>query len=290
MINDQAVRNWDFGEIVQAYSQRDTILYALGVGFGADPLDAGQLRYVYEQNLQSVPSMVSTLGWPGFWWQDPRTGVNCEHLVQGEQHVRLFRPLPVEGTLRAHHRVASLTDKGTGKGAIASVIRDIYDDATGELIAQSTNITFLRADGGFSEFSGVNDPPPPSLPKVPERKADHEVILTSLPQAALIYRLSGDYNPLHAEPGRAETAGFSRPILHGLCSFGMATHAILKACCEYDASRIKAIAMRFSAPVYPGETLRFEIWRENAFYLHMRAHVDSRQSLVLNNGVIELIN
>lgn len=288
MLNYQAVRNWNFGEIVQKYTQRDTMLYALGIGIGADPLDEGQLRFVFEKNLQAVPTMAAVLGSPGFWWTNPKTGADWVRLVQGEQHVKLIKPLPVEATVVARNRVVSITDKGPGKGAIAVILRDISDQATGELLARNKMVTVLRGDGGFSEREGVSDSGPEPLPPVPERAPDVEVELSSLEQGALIYRLSGDYNTLHADPEVAVAAGFHRPILQGLCTYGMAAHAVLKGCCGYDASRFRSMAVRFTAPVYPGETVRFQIWRENSSHLRLRARVNARDVVVLNNGVVEL--
>lgn len=288
MLNYQAVRDWDFGEIVQTYTQRDTMLYALGIGMGADPLDEGQLRFVFEKNLHAVPSMAAVLGAPGFWWRDPRTGADWVKLVHGEQHVQLHKPLPVEATVVARNRVVSITDKGPGKGAIVVILRDILDQATGDLLARSKMVTFLRGDGGFSERAGVSDPGPEPLPPVPERAPDIEVALSSLMQAALVYRLSGDYNTLHADPEVASAAGFRRPILQGLCTYGMAAHAVLRGCCGYDASRLRTMAVRFTSPVYPGETVRFQIWRASDSRLHLRARVDERDVVVLNNGVVEL--
>jgi acyl dehydratase len=287
MLDYQAVKNWDFGELSHTYTQRDTMLYALGVGLGADPLDAGQLRFVFEKNLQALPSMVAVLGTPGFWWRDARTGADWVKLVHGEQRIQVFKPLPVAATLIAKNRVVSLTDKGPGKGAIAVIERDIYESGTTEPLARTTQVTFLRGDGGFSERSGTSDAGPEALPGVPESAPDLEVELPSLEQAALIYRLSGDYNPLHADPDVARAAGFTRPILHGLCTFGMATHAVVKSCCEYDAARIKSMAVRFTAPVYPGETIRFQLWRRDS-KVHLRARIDARDVVVLNNGIVEL--
>lgn len=288
MLNYQAVKNWDFGEIVQTYTQRDTMLYALGIGMGADPMDEGQLRFVFEKNLQAVPTMAAVLGSPGFWWRNPETGADWVKLVQGEQHVQLLKPLPVEATVVARNRVVSITDKGKGKGAIAVILRDIFDQASGDLLARNKMVTFLRGDGGYSEQAGVNDPGPEPLPPVPERASDVVVELSSLEQAALIYRLSGDYNTLHADPEVAAAAGFRRPILQGLCTYGMAAHAVLRSCCGYDAPRYKSMAIRFTSPVYPGETVRFEIWRESDSRLQLRARVDARDVVVLNNGVVEL--
>lgn len=289
MLDYRAVKNWDFGEIVQTYSQRDTILYALGIGMGVEPLNEGQLRFVFEKDLQAVPTMAAVLGSPGFWWKNPATGADWVRLMQGEQHVRLFRPLPVEATVVARNRVVSITDKGPGRGAIVVIERDIVDQVDRELLAQNRMVTFLRGDGGYSERAGVSDPGPESLPPVPERAPDVEVDLSSLEQAALIYRLSGDYNTLHADPEVANAAGFHRPVLHGLCTYGMAAHAVLRTCCGYDASRFRSMALRFTSPVYPGETVRFQIWRESDTHLRLRALVAARDVVVLNNGIVELV-
>ena len=288
MLDYEAVKSRDFGQIVQTYSKRDTMLYALGIGIGADPLDPGRLRYVFEKELRAVPTMVAVLGSPGFWWNDPKTGADWVKLVHGEQHIRLYRPLPPEGTLVARNRVVSLTDKGVGKGAIAVIRRELFEQGTAEPLAQSTQVAFLRGDGGFSERSGLSDPGPEALPAVPERAPDLEVELGSLPQAALIYRLSGDYNVLHADPKVAQAAGFPRPILHGLCTFGMAAHAVLRSCCEYDAARIRSLSVRFTSPVYPGETIRFQLWKDGQARLQLRAKVQARDVTVLNNGLVEL--
>jgi acyl dehydratase len=208
--------------------------------------------------------------------------------VHGEQRVKVFKALPAAATLIAHNQVISLSDKGLGKGAIAHVQRNIYEQRSGDLLAQATQVTFLRGDGGFSQDSGVSDPLPESLPAVPDREPDLEAQAASLPQAALIYRLSGDYNPLHADPKAAREAGFARPILHGLGTFGMAAHAVLKLCCEYDGTRMKAMSARFTAPVYPGETIRFQLWRAHHAGFQLRARVDSRNAVVLDNGHVEL--
>jgi acyl dehydratase len=288
MLDYQAVKNWDFGDIRHSYTRRDTMLYALGIGMGGNPLDAGELSFVFEKELQAVPTMVSVIGTPGFWWKDPRTGADWVKLVHGEQRIELFKPLPPEGTVVARNKLVSVTDKGAGKGAVAVIRREIFDEAGADRLAVSTQVTFLRGDGGFSEVSGVSDPGPEALPAVPERAPDIEADLTILEQAALIYRLSGDYNVLHADPEVARAAGFPRPILHGLCTFGMAAHAVLRACCGFDASRLRSFSTRFTSPVYPGETVRFQIWREGGGVLRLRARVEARDAVVLNNGVVEL--
>ena len=289
MLDYQAVKNWNFSEIVHPYTQRDTMLYALGIGLGADPLDERQLRFVFEHHLQTVPTMASVLGSPGFWWRDARTGVDWVKLVHGEQAVRVLKPLPAAANIVARNKVISITDKGVGKGAIAVITRDLYDQVSGELLAQGRNVTFLRGDGGFSQAGGHSDPGPEPLPAPPDRAADVEVDLHTLERQALIYRLSGDYNVLHADPAVARAAGFEKPILHGLCTYGIAAHAVLKGVCGYDAARIGAVAVRFTAPVYPGETLRFELWERDSASFQLRARVVGREAVVLNNGLIEMV-
>ena len=288
MLDYQRLKNVDLGVITHAYSQRDTMLYALGIGMGTDPLDAQQLPFVYEKSLRAVPSMAAVLGAPGMDWRDEGMGVDWVKLVHGEQRIRIFRPLPVAATLTATNKIVSLTDKGVGRGAVMSVERVMYEQGNSAPLASTTQIAFLRGDGGFSAASGVSDPGPALLPGAPKTAPDYEVELPSLPQSALIYRLSGDYNPLHVDPEVAGAAGFTKPILHGLCTFGMAAHAVLKACVGYDTERIKSMAMRFTAPVYPGESVLFQIWRASSQRLHLRARIAAREVVVLNSGLIEL--
>ncbi|HEY3654459.1 MAG TPA: MaoC/PaaZ C-terminal domain-containing protein [Steroidobacteraceae bacterium] len=294
MLNYDAVKNWDFGSIAQTYTERDSMLYALGLGIGADAVDAGQLQYVYEQHLRTMPTMATVLGSPGFWWRDARTGVDWVKLVHGEQAIRVFKPLPAAATVVAQNRVTSITDKGPGRGAIVVIKREIRDQGSGELLAEVVHGTFLRGDGGYSEGSGggpaPSDPGPPALPAPPDSAPHLEVELATLEQQALIYRLSGDYNPLHSDPEVARAAGFTRPILHGLCTYGMAAHAVLRAVTGYDSSRIRAFAVRFTAPVTPGETIKFQLWARDSssFHLRARVHRAGESTVVLNSGIVEL--
>jgi acyl dehydratase len=275
---------WRIPETRQRYSARDTMLYALGVGLGADPLDERQLRFVYEKELQTLPTYPVVLGYPGFWLNDPATGVDCVRLVHGEQGLRIHRLPPPEGEVIGTTRVTGIVDKGHGKGALIYTGREIRDATSGELLCSLTSTTFCRADGGFGGPAG---PAPPMHP-LPERAPDAVCELPTLSRAALIYRLSGDYNPLHAEPSVARAAGFERPILHGLCTFGVAGHAILKSVCDYDPTRVISINVRFSSPVYPGETIRTEIWRDGGI-VSFRARAIERNVMVLNNGCAEII-
>jgi acyl dehydratase len=290
MLDYAATRNRDFPDAIQTYGARDTILYALGLGYGADPLDEQELRFVYEGTLTSVPTQVAVLGSPGFFWQDPSLGVDWVKIVHGEQDVRWFRPLPPAATIVGRNRIAGLTDKGPGKGVIAQVVRDIIDQASGERIAEVRQVTVLRGNGGYSLDNGQSDPPPATLPPIgDELGAPHRtVVLATLPQAALIYRLSGDYNPLHADPATARAAGFDRPILHGLCTYGMTARALLGAYLDHDATRLRRLAVRFTAPVFPGETLTFELWQRSETQIAIRATVAARDVTVLNHGIAEI--
>jgi acyl dehydratase len=276
--------NWDIPEVEQRLTRRDTILYALGVGLGADPCDPDQLKFVYEENLQALPTMAIILGYPGPWHAHPDTGITRSHVVHGEQGFVILRPLPVEGTILGKTRVVSVIDKGRDKGALVMTECTVRDKASGETICTLTSTTFCRADGGFGGPSGPVRSPHP----IPERAPDLVCDLPTLPQAALIYRLSGDYNPLHADPAYARKAGFKMPILHGRCTFSVAGHAILKTCCDYDPLRLKSMEGRFSSPVYPGETIRTEMWRDGNI-VSFRSTVPERGVVVLNNGRAEII-
>ncbi|MBM3491609.1 MAG: 3-alpha,7-alpha,12-alpha-trihydroxy-5-beta-cholest-24-enoyl-CoA hydratase [Alphaproteobacteria bacterium] len=282
IVYDKLMR-WSFPDIEQRLTKRDAILYALGLGLGADPLDEKQLRFVYEDGLLSLPTMAVVLGYPGQWAKDPATGLDWVKILHGEQGIRLHKPLPAEGAVIGKSRITGIVDKGKERGALIHTEREVFDQATGDKLATLTSTTFARGDGGFGGPSGPSKDPHP----LPTRKPDLACDLPTLPQAALIYRLSGDYNPLHADPKVARAAGFKAPILHGLCSLGVAGHAILKSCCDYDPARFKSLDLRFSAPVYPGETIRTEMWREGSV-ISFRSKVVERDVVVLNNGRAEV--
>jgi acyl dehydratase len=290
MIDYQALKNRRFPEIVAKYSARDTVLYALGVGYGADPTDERQLGFVYEKSLRAAPTMAMVLAYPGFWVKEPDTGVDWVRVLHGEQSIVLHRPLPPEGTVVGRMRVKALVDKGRDKGALILQEREVRLES-GELLATIESLGFARGDGGFSERPGNGpkggDPAPPAPPPAPDTAPEIVCDLPTVPQAALIYRLSGDDNPLHAEPAVAKAAGFSRPILHGLATYGVAGHAILRTCCDYEPARLKSLAVRFSAPVYPGETIRTEIWREG-HTVRFRARALERDLVVLSHGRAQL--
>jgi acyl dehydratase len=283
-IDREKLLAWPFPDLEHRFEVRDTMLYALGVGAGADPLDESDLKFVFEEGLVALPTMAVVLGYPGFWAKDPATGIDWKRLLHGEQGLVLHKPLPASGTVIGRTRVTGLVDKGEGRGALLYSERDIVDKATGDLLATTTSTTFLRGDGGFGGPSG----PTPRPHAIPERPSDTTLDLATLPQAALIYRLSGDYNPLHASPRVAAAGGFPRPILHGLCTYAVAGRAILEATCGNDPARLKVLNVRFTAPVFPGETIRTEMWRDGSV-VSFRASVVERGLVVLDNGRAEIV-
>ena len=263
-------------DVRQQITPREAILYALSVGFGQDPMDARQLGFVDQhRTLRTVPTMAVVLAQPGFWLADPATGVDAVQLVHGEQGIVLHQPLPVEGILIGRTRVTGLVDKGPGRGALLYHEKHLTDDA-GTLLATLTTTVFLRGDGGFGGPSGPVRPPSP----VPDGPPDWTMDLPTRPEQALLYRLNGDDNPLHADPAVAARAGFPRPILHGLCTLGVVGHALLARLGSYDPARFQEMHLRFTAPVFPGETIRTEGWHNGAF----RARVVKRDVVVVNNG------
>ena len=285
-IDYDTLMHWPFAPVEQTYTEKDTKLYALGVGVGADPLDEGQLRFVFEErDFAVLPTMAAVLGTPGFWLRDPATGVNWKKVLHGEQAIELHRPLPVATTVLAETRVTQIIDKGEGRDALIYTQREIRDTHTGAPLATLSSTTVARGEGGFGGPRAAQ-PLPHALP---EREPDAVCELPTAPQAALVYRLSGDPNPLHADPVVARSAGFSAPILHGLCTLGIAGHAVLRTFCDYDPARFTSMKLRFSAPVYPGESIRTEMWRDDDV-VSFRSLAPARNVTVLDNGRVEIVS
>lgn len=284
MLNYAAVKDLQFPTVPSSYSFRDSILYALALGFGEDPLDERQLRYVTEADQAVAPTMPVVFCHPGLWIKEPRLGIDWRKFVHVTQKLELKGPLQPAGTIVGNTANVAVADRGEGRGAIIVQRRVLSNATNGEVMAVIESTYLARGDGGFSAADQATDPVPPTDGVtfdnwVPEVALD----LKSLPQSALIYRLSGDYNPLHASPVAAAAAGFERPILQGLCTYGMAARAILAAFCDYEASRLREISARFNAPVFPGETIRFEMARSGAS-IHFQASVPERETTVLKDG------
>jgi acyl dehydratase len=273
----------DIPDVERAYTERDPIFYALSLGLGQDPVNTDELPFVYEENTKVFPTFPVVAAQPGFWARELDTGIDWVKVVHGEHDLVLHNPLPARGTLTSHTRVIDVIDKGPGKGALVLSRRQLNDKTTGQLYATITQTTFCRGDGGFGGPARTA-PEPHALPtRTPDAVCD----LVTRPEMALLYRWNADMNPLHADPAIATAAGFPRPILHGLATFGVSGHAILKTMCGYDPGRFKSMAVRFSAPVYPGETIRTEMWRDGAI-VSFRARVIERDVVVLNNGRTEI--
>jgi acyl dehydratase len=270
-----------FPEREFSYSDSDTMLYALGVGVGLMQDDPYATRYLYEKGLQAIPSQSTVVAWEDTWLE--KIELDLTKVVHGEQRITLHQPLPTCGRIRSQFRIRDIFDKGAGKGAIILAETRLFDAASGTHIATNLSSVFARGNGGFG---GQPGPVPPMHP-VPDRVADRFLVSQTTSNQAALYRLSGDMNPLHIDQGFAESAGFERPILHGLCIFGMATYALTCTACEGDASRIAHIEMRFSAPFFPGESLRTEIWME-ADRIAFRCLAEGRDAVVLDRGSLIL--
>lgn len=285
MIDYDRLLGRDFPDVEHSYTDKDTILYALGLGLGSDPLDDAQLRSVYERHpdFGALPSMAVVLAGPGFWAMEPDTGLTWQKILHGEQSFTLHSPLPAKGTLIGKTKIARIVDKGADKGALLYIDRTLHDAATGDHVATLTSTAFARGDGGFDGPSG----PLRAVHQMPDGPADCVFDHKTPASSALIYRLSGDDNPLHADPEVARGAGFDRPILHGLCTLGVASWSIAQAVGNGDPAAVTHLQLRFSSPVYPGETIRTEIWQDGSD-VSFRARVLDRDVVVLNNGFARL--
>ena len=262
-------------ETRQRITPTKVMLYALGVG-------ATELPFVYEEGLKALPGMAVIMAYPGFIWRDPKLGVDWTRILHGESGITCHAPLPTSGELIGRTTFGPIFDKGADKGAVVYQAREIHHE-DGTHIATVRNTTFLRGDGGFGGSSRGQ----PAPFAIPNRAPDVSHSLATAENQALIYRLSGDMNPLHVDPQVARKAGFPRPILHGLCTFGIAGRSLLATLAGNEPERIRSVATRFSAPVFPGETIRTDIWQEGAGRAAFRATVVERDALVLNNGVVE---
>jgi len=270
-------------DVEHTYGPKDCILYALGLGFGQDPLNAEELAFVYEKNLKVLPTYALVQGYTAYWLRQPGLGVTWEKVVHGEQGFTLHAPVVPQATVIGRTRILDVVDKGEGRGALVFSERQIIDKPSGRLLATLKQTTFCRGDGGFG--GPKRETPQPHA--LPERTPDIICDLPTRPEMALIYRLSGDINPLHSDPDFARQAGYPRPILHGLATLGMAGRALLKSVCSYDPARLTAMAGRFSAPVFPGETIRTEMWRDDDV-VSFRVRVAGRDAIAIDHGRAEV--
>ena len=278
-MNLAALRDHRFPVTRVAYSDRDTILYALSVGAGTIPHDPRELRFVYENELRALPTIAAVLAHPGAWIADPVFGVNYPKLLHGEQQLIVHRPLASAGEIDAYYRIAAIVDKGEDKGALVHFEKRLHNAASSELLCTVRSTLFLRGDGGAGSFGT----PPEPLPATPDMKLERLDELRTSIGAALLYRLNGDRNPIHADPAAAAKAGFDRPILHGLCTYGVVGYLLTRTVCNHDPARLLSLGARFSSPVFPGETIRLEAARRSD-EVFFRATVPERDEVVLSQG------
>lgn len=286
MIDPDALLRHEIPVVRQKYQKKDTMLYALGLGLGrrSSVSYAHELRFVYEKELAALPTMGLVLGYPGLWMADPATGIDVKKMLHGGQIVRLAKPLPVEGEVIGTSKVVSIVDKGPGRDAVVVTRRQVSDAASGALLCELDVISVLRGQGGF----GGNNTGAITFAAVPEREPDYVNHWDIDERAALIYRLSGDFNPLHVDDALAASVGFRQPILHGLCTLGMAVCMVSRAALDWRVEQVRSVEARFSAPTYPGQRLRTEVWRHEGG-LRFRCHTEgANDTCVLDNGSISL--
>jgi acyl dehydratase len=279
-VNLDHVVNKRFPPNEQVYTWKDSALYALALGFTSDPMDESELRYVYEQGSQlAVPTQCVVLGWPGIWHRNPQTGIDWVRQLHAEQRFEIHKPLETSDAIRTHHRIHSVEDKGAGRGAILNLDTVMEDMRSGEKIASLRSVQFLRGDGGCGNYATPPEKSHPITASVPDRTVDY----VTLPQAALLYRLNGDDMPLHADPKVARRAGFDRPIMQGLGNMGIACRAVLKHNLPERPQDVVSMFVRFTAPSYPGETIRLQFFEEPG-RVRFRAWALERKVLILDRG------
>jgi acyl dehydratase len=258
-----------------SWSDRETMLYALAIGMGEDPENGDELPFVYEKNLKAVPTLATVVAW-GANIGAEKIGLNRALTVHGEESITWHRPIPATGSVIASSRVVAAYDKGE-KGAVVEREMQLCD-VDGTLLVSMIRTAFARGDGGFG---GPSETPPPH--QVPTRAADLVLEFATRPEQALLYRLCGDRNPLHADPAVAKAGGFPRPILHGLCTYGICCRAILQAYCGYEPERMKTLSARFSAPVLPGDRIAVRLWKDHDI-VSFEATVPARDVTVIKSG------
>ena len=267
-----------------SYCNRGVMLYAYAVGMGADPMDERELGFVNEASatpraLKVVPTFASVAAW-GAW--PGEMNLNRALLVDGECDITFHKPLPAEAHIFADANVIGVYDKGKDKGAVIS-FQTVLKTSEEEPLATLVSTSFARGDGGFGGPSGAQ----PWPHQVPSRSPDRTIEILTRPDQALIYRLCGDRNPLHSDPEFARRAGFSRPILHGLCTYGITCRGILQTYADYDPTAFRRHAARFSSPVYPGEAIVLDMWKDGNI-ISFEAKAKARNITVIKNGLTVL--
>ena len=256
------------GGVTQSWTQKDVMLYGLGVGCGRE-----DLAFVYERDLKVLPTFAVVPAFPAMLNLGGAMQVNPAMVLHGEQSIELVAgAIPTEATVTTTPTIKAVYDKG--KGAVVVVATESID-GNGKVLFRGQSSIFVRGEGGFGGDRG----PSGAQNVPPDRKPDTSISYKTLPQQALIYRLSGDMNPLHADPDFAKMGGFDVPILHGLCTFGHAGRAVLATYCDNDPSRLKTFAVRFSGVVFPGETITTDMWKVDDHTIVFTARTERDEAL-----------
>ena len=260
------------------YEDSEAILYALSIGMGRDPLDRKELPYVYEQGdvFKTVPTLATVLVPDMF---PPGLGWDFGQVLHSEQRMQLYRPLPPRADILINKRVADVFDWGPRKGALFLFEADARLASDDTMLFTLGCTVMARGDGGFGGPSGKG----PRPHRAPRRDPDLSCDISTREDQSLLFRLTGDRDPLHADPAVASRAGFSVPILHGMCSYGIACRAILKTICDYDYTLIESFDGRFTSPVLPGDVITTDMWQDGNI-VSFRCSVKDRDVIVLRNG------
>jgi acyl dehydratase len=269
-------------ERVYRWSDRDVMLYALAIGFGDDPTLEASLRFTYERGLQVLPTFATVAAWGA----DPplnQTGIHVESALHGQQSIIIHRPLTSAAAVAASGRIVGVIDKGPSRAALLLTETVLKDADDGEPVATLRALIVARGEGGF----GGPSEDAPALNRCPQRAPDRTVEIRTRPDQALLYRLTGDRNPLHADPTAARAAGFERPILHGLCTFGITCRAVMQSYPDIHPDAVSGHEARFAAPIFPGETFAIDLWRDGSV-IAFQARAKERHVLVVTHGKMEL--
>lgn len=273
-------RSWTF---------RDSLLYAVGIGAGAEDPFGSELEFTTHNSKnithQAFPTQGVVIGFGAGGAMANAGDLDWGKLLHGSQGITVHRPIPTEGSVEITDRIAGMWDKGEGRNAIIDTEASAVDPDSGDVIFELRSSVVIRGSGGFGGEPGSTAPPL----SAPDRDPDYEISYQTRPDQALTYRLSGDYNPLHSDPWFAtELAGFPKPILHGLCTYGFTGRALLHTLCEGDPARFRSMDSRFSAPVFPGDELTIQVWDDGegrAIYRTVAQKGTDEQRVVIDNGL-----
>jgi acyl dehydratase len=252
------------------YNDRDVMLYALGIG-------ASELPFIFERNLKVIPTFAVIPAFPALMGMSSAVEVNPVMILHGEQSFTIKKTIPVKGKLTTSGTVTGCYDKG--KGALITIDTETKDES-GEVVFTNTSGVFVRGAGGFGGERG-----PEAGNVAPDRAPDKTVEMQTGPLQAAIYRLSGDRNPLHIDPDFAKMAGYDRPILHGLCTFGHVGRAVLASYCDNDPDRFAGMSVRFSGVVYPGDKITTEMWDAGSGKIIVQAKTQEGRAVISNAAV-----